>query len=92
MISKKKIHTLYIDLSKRSTYVYALLLVVAFVLSTTIIGQQAGAHKHRTICSQFKTQEEAQIYYDSRDKGYTSLYVNKDGKVCSTLPKLLKGF
>lgn len=44
------------------------------------------AKKDSISCKKFEFQEDAQDYYDTRQKGYTKLYVNKDGKVCTTLP------
>lgn len=46
----------------------------------------ASAARFSVICKSFKTQTQAQHYYDTKQRGYKSLYVSKSGKVCTRLP------
>lgn len=44
---------------------------------------KAHASKIALHCEDFNSQVEAQAAHDAKLKGYSSLYANKDGKVCT---------
>lgn len=63
-----------------------LLLVVSVMFSLVVsVEKEIRADKHRVTCAQFKTHQEAQKYYDTKQKGYYNLYADKNGIVCKTL-------
>lgn len=62
--------------------------ITLLILSNILTGihlTKVRAQKETVNCSSFKTHQEAQKYYDTKQKGYYNLYADKNGIVCKTL-------
>ena len=53
------------------------LFILTFFTASVLFG--------RVVCADFNTQQEAQNYFDSKQKGYKSLDGDKDGEACECL-------
>lgn len=71
---------------KKKILIHNVLLIVLGVgvyFGSTAI-HHAVAKKETVSCQSLRAKNiNPQEYYDTRQKGYTKLYVNKDGKVCT---------
>lgn len=73
-----------IYLTKRiALYILSFLILLAIIQSSILYNQSVKAAKLVIGCKSFKTQIQAQHYYDTKQRGYKNLYVNKYGKVCT---------
>ncbi|WP_230656931.1 excalibur calcium-binding domain-containing protein [Psychrobacter sp. I-STPA10] len=63
---------------------------LAILISFTIIFTPLAHAKQRVTCKDFKTQKEAQAWYEQRkragQKGWKALDRDKDGQACNCLP------
>ena len=50
-----------------------------------LVSASLPAHAARVKCSDFKSQKEAQAYFDAKKPGYKSLDRDKDGIACEAL-------
>ncbi|SUD91613.1 excalibur calcium-binding domain-containing protein [Psychrobacter phenylpyruvicus] len=59
--------------------------VVMSALCLSLISASLPAHAAKVKCSDFKSQKEAQAYFDAKKPGYKGLDRDKDGIACEAL-------